>query len=73
MDCDRNSSSIKKSCDLAEEVRQSNNARAKMMGYEKYDMFIINPIFGTGLHYGNANANEVNNGQICFFFFFLFC
>ncbi|VDN92665.1 unnamed protein product [Brugia pahangi] len=55
MNYDRNSSSIKKSCDLADEVRRSNNARAKMMGYEKYDMFIINPIFGTGLHYDNAN------------------
>ncbi|VDM13925.1 unnamed protein product [Wuchereria bancrofti] len=56
MDYDRNSTTCtKKSCDLAEEVRRSNNARAKMMGYEKYDMFIINPIFGTGLHYNNAN------------------
>lgn len=64
MNYDRNSSNIKKSCDLAEEVRRSNHARAKMMGYEKYDMFIINPLFGTGLRYGNAN--QVNNGQICF-------
>ncbi|VDN08317.1 unnamed protein product [Thelazia callipaeda] len=52
MEHDRNpSSSSKKSCDLEEAARRSNNARAKMMGYEKYDMFIINPIFGTGLHY----------------------
>ncbi|KAL3999126.1 Ankyrin repeats (many copies) family protein [Acanthocheilonema viteae] len=55
MDYDRNPSSTKKSCDLAEEVRRSNYARAKMMGYEKYDMFIINPLFGTGLHCGNTN------------------
>ncbi|MCP9260254.1 Krev interaction trapped protein 1 [Dirofilaria immitis] len=58
MDYDRNPSSTKKSCDLAEEVRRSNNARAKMMGYDKYDMFIINPLFGTGLHYDNANEAQ---------------
>uniref|UniRef100_A0A915PUW4 FERM domain-containing protein n=1 Tax=Setaria digitata TaxID=48799 RepID=A0A915PUW4_9BILA len=52
---DRNSSTARESCDLAEEVRRSNNARAEMMSYEKYDMFIINPLFGTGLHYHNAN------------------
>ncbi|EFO17779.2 hypothetical protein LOAG_10719 [Loa loa] len=58
MDYDRNSNITKESCDLAEEVRRSNNAKAKMMGYDKYDMFIINPIFGTGLHYANANEQQ---------------
>ncbi|VDN31400.1 unnamed protein product, partial [Gongylonema pulchrum] len=52
---DKNPSSSKRSCDLAEEVRRSNHARAKMMGYEKYDMYIINPLFGTGLQY-NASS-----------------
>lgn len=52
---DENLGISKKSCDLADEVQRSNKARANMMGYDKYDMFIINPMFGTGLHYSNCN------------------
>uniref|UniRef100_A0A9J2P047 FERM domain-containing protein n=1 Tax=Ascaris lumbricoides TaxID=6252 RepID=A0A9J2P047_ASCLU len=51
----KNPDAQRKSCDLAEEVRRSNDARAKMIGDEKYDMFIMNPLFGSGLHYTNKD------------------
>ncbi|EJW77932.1 hypothetical protein WUBG_11158 [Wuchereria bancrofti] len=71
MDYDRNSTTCtKKSCDLAEEVRRSNNARAKMMGYEKYDMFIINPILVPLQYYAkgvtlreNISSSSSSNGE----------
>ncbi|VDD87534.1 unnamed protein product [Enterobius vermicularis] len=45
------------SCDLGEETCRSNVVRALMMSMEKYDMFIMNPLFGSGLDYYNkANA-----------------
>uniref|UniRef100_A0A0N5AJF2 FERM domain-containing protein n=1 Tax=Syphacia muris TaxID=451379 RepID=A0A0N5AJF2_9BILA len=45
------------SCDLAEETSRSNVVRAIMMSMEKYDMFIMNPLFGSGLEYDSkANA-----------------
>lgn len=46
------------SCDLGEETCRSNVVRALMMSMEKYDMFIMNPLFGSGLDYYNkANVN----------------
>uniref|UniRef100_A0A914UZN2 KRIT N-terminal NPxY motif-rich region domain-containing protein n=1 Tax=Plectus sambesii TaxID=2011161 RepID=A0A914UZN2_9BILA len=41
----------RKSCELADEVRRGNDARAKMIFFEKYDVFIMNPLFGAGLCY----------------------
>ncbi|VDK43447.1 unnamed protein product [Anisakis simplex] len=51
----KNAEAQRKSCDLAEEVRRSNDARARMIGDEKYDMFIMNPLFGSGLPYSKKN------------------
>lgn len=50
----------RKSCELADEVRRGNDARAKMIFLEKYDVFIMNPLFGAGLSY---HAKEMVGGR----------
>ncbi|MFH4974223.1 hypothetical protein AB6A40_000932 [Gnathostoma spinigerum] len=47
----RRSEITKRTCDLAEEIRKRNYITARMISDEKYDMFVINPLFGSGLRH----------------------
>lgn len=53
----------RKSCELADEVRRGNDARAKLIFLEKYDVFILNPLYGAGLSY---QAQDTVRRQILF-------